>query len=271
MPFSCFPKSKRGMTMSKRASIMQKAKENIVIIIISTGAVVAGISWKVYDNTIGERYRMTIEELENKIPGLNEEVKKLNRENEILKGNNLDLAEKAQSAESFLSNCRADLLKYTDKTIEESLSKNALLIKKAWDSYNTRDFKGAINWAQKCINEFKFAGRRRQEEYSKTGCDLPVGKPESEDQKNKILSDGVINDVGTAYFIVGSSYFESDSLELAKKYFFLAKAFACARTWDPKGWFWSPSLASIDKLATIQENKRSNKQPCVAMNMPCSQ
>jgi hypothetical protein len=79
----------------------------------------------------------------------------------------------------------------------------------------------------------------------------------SDAEKNKIFQRGILNDVATAYFIKGRSMeylFRKGGAEMTRHKADAERAYrqACevshGRTWDPKGWFWSPCEAARDRL-----------------------
>ena len=77
-------------------------------------------------------------------------------------------------------------------------------------------------------------------------------------QKQNILSNWALNDVGSCYFILGQSLetlgqLEKEQifktiLEKAKNIYVKAQRFPYARAWDPQGWFWSPAEGAKNRL-----------------------
>ena len=130
-------------------------------------------------------------------------------------------------------------------------------LKDAWDAYNSAKYESAIKFANQCIDSFGKAAERAQEKLKADNePDPPVGEV-SKSEKEKIFKRGILNDVGTAYFIKGRSaeYLyqkggnnSSSFKEIAKEAYETACRYKHARTWDTKGWFWSPCEASSDRL-----------------------
>lgn len=135
-------------------------------------------------------------------------------------------------------------------------------LKDAWDAYNSKRYESAIKFANECIDNFGKAAERVQENLKADNePDPPTGKV-SNSEKEKIFNRGVLNDVGTAYFIKGRSaeyLYQKDGnnsssyKEMAKEAYETACRYKHARTWDTKGWFWSPCQASLDRLPLRQE------------------
>ena len=67
-------------------------------------------------------------------------------------------------------------------------------------------------------------------------------------QKQNILSNWALNDVGSCYFILGQSLENLGQLEKAKNIYVKAQRFPYARAWDPQGWFWSPAEGAKNRL-----------------------
>jgi tetratricopeptide (TPR) repeat protein len=121
----------------------------------------------------------------------------------------------------------------------------------AWEALNGEQFEAAIKHADECIDEFRGAARRLQEKLEKDKATLPTGTVD-EQQKQKIFSNGLLNDVGTCYFIKGKAAEKLGRKDDAMHAYEEAKKLTYARTWDPNGWFWSPSEGAADRLDAIR-------------------
>jgi exonuclease VII small subunit len=131
-------------------------------------------------------------------------------------------------------------------------------LKDAWKAYENAAYKKAMEFANKCIDEFRKAADRIQEKLLKEGvAEPPIGKVKDEALKNEIFGRGLLNDVATAYFIKGRSAEHlyrkggpnsSKLKQVAEEAYKAACKYKHARTWDPKGWFWSPCQAASDRL-----------------------
>lgn len=134
-------------------------------------------------------------------------------------------------------------------TIEGS---NTVFTREAWEAYNRRDYKAAIESADKCINEFLGRATREQEELEAKKVPLPPVGAVSNQQKQATFKRGLLNDVATCLYIKGRSLeAEGRKTEAVKVYKETAK-YTYARCWDPQGWFWSLSEGALDRLRMLQ-------------------
>ena len=130
-------------------------------------------------------------------------------------------------------------------------------LKKAWSAYNGAKYESAIKYAEQCIDSFGKAADRAQEKLDSEKEPLPPTGAVDDSEKNAIFKRGLLNDVATAYFIKGRSAeylwqargprFE-EYKDMAKEAYEATCRYKHARTWDPKGWFWSPCEAASDRL-----------------------
>lgn len=130
-------------------------------------------------------------------------------------------------------------------------------LKRAWDAFNQAKYESAIKSAEQCIDSFGKAADKAQEKLDKDKEPLPPTGEVDDSVKEVIFKRGVLNDVATAYFIKGRSaeYLSKSQSARSEEYKDMAKEAyeaACryrhARTWDLKGWFWSPCEAGSDRL-----------------------
>ncbi|MEZ5359149.1 MAG: hypothetical protein R3F48_10000 [Candidatus Zixiibacteriota bacterium] len=130
-------------------------------------------------------------------------------------------------------------------------------VKNAWEKYGAKAYEKSIEFADKCIDEFGRAALRTQKQLDSLNIPMPpVGKV-SAAERDAIFNRGLLNDVATAYYIKGRSaealYHKGDSTTqhykaLAEDAYAGACELSYGRTWDPKGWFWSPCQAANDRL-----------------------
>lgn len=129
---------------------------------------------------------------------------------------------------------------------------NVQLTTAAWAYHNAGDFRKAIAKAKQCIDRFEGAALIEQELLREQRAPQPAEGLANEEQKKVVTSRGLLNDVATAYFIAGSSAEALGRLEDARQHYQRAAKFTYARTWDPKGWFWSPATAAEKRLAVLK-------------------
>jgi len=130
---------------------------------------------------------------------------------------------------------------------------NVELTNAAWKAFNDEDWEAAARKAGECIEEFRGQAILAQEELEQKGEPLPPEGRVSEQVAEKIHSRGLLNDVATCYFIRGKAYQAMGRNAEAREAYENAAKFTYARTWDPKGWFWSPSNAARGQLKTLEE------------------
>ena len=130
-------------------------------------------------------------------------------------------------------------------------------LKNAWDAFNKKDYEKAISFADTCIDNFGKAAYRIQKELDSLKVPLPTTGAVSDAEKDQIFKRGLLNDVATACWIKGRSaeYLfrkggpkKEEYRKMAEEAYKEACKYKHGRTWDPKGWFWSPCEAASDRL-----------------------
>lgn len=130
-------------------------------------------------------------------------------------------------------------------------------LKKAWDAFNATKYENAIKFADQCIDEFGKAAEREQKRLEDTNTSVPPPGKVTSAEKSTIMARGPLNDVATAFYIKGRSaeYLYRKGGAAAATYKKTAEEtyeatcrFKYARTWDNKGWFWSPCEAASERL-----------------------
>jgi hypothetical protein len=126
----------------------------------------------------------------------------------------------------------------------------------AWKYYNLENYREAIKYSEQCIEDFSRPALNIQHKLDSLKIVPEIGAV-NDVQKNRIFQNGLLNDVSTACFIKGRSaeiLFNQDKIKninykkIAIDAYNLASSFSKGRCWEPKGWFWSPSEASSQRL-----------------------
>lgn len=132
------------------------------------------------------------------------------------------------------------------------------IVTQAWDAFNAKEYQEAIKLADQCIQDFgeEAANTQKAMEENKEP-EPPVGKVDDA-TKQKIFERGLLNDVATAYFIKGRSaekLYRQDKTQNAEykktaeeAYKTVCASYKYGRTWDPKGWFWSPCTGGSESV-----------------------
>jgi tetratricopeptide (TPR) repeat protein len=129
---------------------------------------------------------------------------------------------------------------------------NTQLTDYAWNAYDKGNYEEAISYAQECIDQFMSNAEKKQLQLEKENAMLPPTGTVTEQEKQNIYALGLLNDVATCYFIKGKCEEAIGYKEDAIKSYSAASKYTYARCWDPKGWFWSPSEAALDRLNVIK-------------------
>lgn len=130
--------------------------------------------------------------------------------------------------------------------------RNVELTNAAWTVYKRGDFAAAITAADRCARRFKDEADKAQDELQKKHAPTPPTGKVSAEQKKAVLDQGVLNDVATCYWIKGNSAQKLHRDDEAKDAYKAATRYSYARTWDPKGWFWSPAEDAADRLQDLK-------------------
>jgi len=127
---------------------------------------------------------------------------------------------------------------------------NEKVITAAWEALTGGKNEAAITNANQYIAGFHVQATQLEEKLQKEKADLPTGAV-SDDVKNKIMENGVLNNVAACYFIKGDAAEKLGRIEDARNAYTEAKKLTYARVWDPQGWFWSPADAAGEKLNAL--------------------
>lgn len=146
-----------------------------------------------------------------------------------------------------------------------SLALNQRVTTKAWKSFAKGEerflkdmtvekeaFEEANRLASFAIGEFSGTAVNQQQEVRQANLAVPPIGLVGESERASIFSLGLINDVGTCYFIKGRSLEYLGQKEQARSAYQAATNFTYSRTWDPRTKiFWSPAEAAAGRLKQI--------------------
>ena len=111
---------------------------------------------------------------------------------------------------------------------------------KAWAALQSDDHAAVEAYANKCISLYE----AKAVEQNASLTDVAP--------KETAFNYWALNDVATAYFILGNSRLARNQVKEAQAAFqTVIERFPYAQCWDPKGWFWRVADGASDKLSTI--------------------
>ncbi|EKD27556.1 MAG: Beta-glucanase [uncultured bacterium] len=146
-----------------------------------------------------------------------------------------------------VSNASKDMLATLGSNIDFGDYTSQTLVAKAWEALNKSKERDAIVYANKCIALYKADADKQQKSLST----YPA--------KDKVFDYWALNDVGTSYFVLGDSYVGlSQWNEALNSYQTLINDYGYAQCWDPKGWFWKPSVSARGKVNKIKSEQKIN-------------
>ncbi len=120
---------------------------------------------------------------------------------------------------------------------------SGMLTTKAWKALKSRDYVRARGYADKCIALYADKAREMQAGLE----DYPRGDDE------ELHAYWALNDVATAHFIKGESYFlEMRYPEARKEFETVRDEYSFGQCWDPKGWWWKPAVEAENRIRTIE-------------------
>ena len=141
--------------------------------------------------------------------------------------------------------------------INVSLFSEEQTVTDAWNAYNNKNYELAIKHANECIELFSRDAENIQNNLIANKVRVPPVGTVSTADKTLIFNFGLLNDVATALFIKGRSaeYLYFNNININTKYKMIAenaynelKKYQYGRTWDPKGWFWSPYETAMKRI-----------------------
>ena len=121
-----------------------------------------------------------------------------------------------------------------------------VLTTKAWNALNAGDWMTAVQYTDKTIELYEEQAKEMQENMKAEV--LNDGKKPAEE----VHANWALNDVGTSYFIRGEAFMQMGKRDEAlEAYKAVVNQYYYAQTWDPKGWFWTPSDAATPKVTEL--------------------
>ena len=135
---------------------------------------------------------------------------------------------------------------------ERGVSPAATRIESAWAAFGKGDYSAAIRSAEACTDEIGPEADREQAALEKGGTPFPPTGAVSKEESATILARGALNDAATCYYIKGRAAEKLGRKEQAQVAYLNAAWYTYARTWDPSGWFWSPTEAASDRLQEVR-------------------
>jgi hypothetical protein len=130
-------------------------------------------------------------------------------------------------------------------------------LKNAWEAFNGQRYSRAIEYCNQCIEDFGRIAHRKQKELDSLKIPEPPVGSVSDAEKRAIFNRGLLNDVATAYWVKGRSaeylyrrggQHRDNYKQMTEEAYKEACVLKHGRTWDPKGWFWSPCRAAQERL-----------------------
>jgi len=120
---------------------------------------------------------------------------------------------------------------------------SSTLVRKAWESLSIKNIDMVKGYVDKVVSLYEAKAKEMQASL----------KEYPWESKEKIFSYWALNDVGTAYFILGEVYRlnnkKADAVAAYKK---VVDEFSFAQCWDTQGWFWKPAEAAQQKLVELE-------------------
>jgi len=104
-----------------------------------------------------------------------------------------------------------------------------------------RDYQGVEVYTRKCIALYEAEARKQQARLSDFA------------PKEEATNYWALNDVGTAYFVLGQALTaQGRTAEAAQAHQTVIEQFEFAQAWDPQGWFWKVAVASRGELNKLR-------------------
>jgi type IV secretory pathway VirB10-like protein len=144
---------------------------------------------------------------------------------------------------------------------DEDQPENVKLTNSAWDAYKKHQYQEAIQYSDRCIRKFKAKADDDQQSLAKAGAPMPPTGSVSKQQKEEIFKHGLLNDVATCFYIKARSFedlYRQDKdkdatlKQQAQEAYRTTQSYTYARTWDKRGWFWSPAEDTAYRLQDLK-------------------
>jgi len=127
-------------------------------------------------------------------------------------------------------------------------SDNEVWTTQSWSLFNQRNYDGAARNVAACIDNWSAAATQIQTSLG-SACP-PTGSADAR-QQAATHRNGVLNDVATNYWILARSKQELGDRAAARFAYQQCADLRCARTWDPRGWFWDPAADCAARMARM--------------------
>lgn len=122
-----------------------------------------------------------------------------------------------------------------------TLSDSAFWSTTAVELFSKKQYAEAVATVDACFPQWGPTGGHQQKKLYDEGKKCPKTGAVSKKAKDKIDSNGLLNDVSLALWAKARSLHELDQIEPAKNAYTQCLYMKCGRAWDPNGWFWSPA------------------------------
>lgn len=120
---------------------------------------------------------------------------------------------------------------------------SSTLVRKAWEALSIKNLDMVKGYTDKVISLYAPNAKSMQASL----------KEYPWESKEKIFSYWALNDIGTAYFILGEVYrLNNKKVEAIEAYKTLISDYSYAQCWDTQGWFWKPSEAAQQKVIELE-------------------
>ena len=130
-----------------------------------------------------------------------------------------------------------DLMTSMESGIDFEDYTSETLLRKGWESLSGNNIPHALIYAQKCITLYAAEADKQQ-------ASLTAYAP-----KDQAFNYWALNDVGTAYFILGEAYMKNQEWKKSSEsYQTIIDKYQFSQCWDPRGWFWKPAVAARGKI-----------------------
>jgi len=131
---------------------------------------------------------------------------------------------------------------------------NQRLTAAAWAAFNAKNYNEAISQADQCIELFQGSADLLQTSLAERRVTLLSGSVTDPKQRAQILSNGLLNDVATCFFIKGYAAERLKQYDEAKNAYEAVETYPLARTWNQDDdTFWVPSEGAAGRLVTLKK------------------
>ena len=118
---------------------------------------------------------------------------------------------------------------------------------RSFDLFNKGDYRGAIANVNACMP--RWAEQAEALQASLASASIPVGRVDGA-ARTAIYANGILNDVGSSRWLVGRANEALGDRAAAREAYTRCAQLTAARTWDLRGWFWSPASDCTARLGS---------------------